>query len=156
MPIGIDTFGYDGRLPHLARAEATYFVTFSTADRCPLSGGARDVVLASCVHDHASLMWLTCAVVMLDHVHLILTPYEHSSLGRILCRIKSGSSHRIHRLDGSRGAIWQRESFDRIIRSSENLRTKAEYIANNPVRKGLAENSDAWPWLWRAWVNDRT
>jgi len=95
-------------------------------------------------------MWLTSVVVMPDHVHLIVSPYEHSSLGRVLSRIKSASSRHIHQKRLAAGRIWQRESFDRIIRSGENLRAKAEYIANNPVRKGLAATSTDWPWLWNS------
>lgn len=148
MPIGIDTSGYRGRLPHLSRHETTYFVTFVTLLRRTLPPKARDLVLASCLHDHGTLMSLTCAVVMPDHVHLIVTPYEHTSLGRVLNRIKSASSRHIRQRQLIIGQVWQRESFDRIIRSDENLGAKAEYIANNPVRKGLVTNCEDWPWFW--------
>jgi hypothetical protein len=46
------------------------------------------------------------------------------------------------------GRVWQRESFDRILRSGDDLRAKAEYIANNPVRKGFVRTSAEWRWLW--------
>ena len=43
--------------------------------------------------------------------------------------------------------------FDRIIRWSDNLRQKCEYVANNPVRAGLVSTPDEYPWLYRVWVD---
>jgi len=63
---------------------------------------------------------------------------------------KGPSAHSINRLLGRKGSLWQRESFDHILRSEEKLTEKGEYIANNPVRAGLVSTSDEWPWLWRA------
>jgi putative transposase len=54
-----------------------------------------------------------------------------------------------------RDHVWQREYFDRILRSAEDIRTKAEYICENPVRAGLVERVDDYPWIWREWVEGR-
>jgi hypothetical protein len=48
--------------------------------------------------------------------------------------------------------LWQDESFDRIVRSEENLRKKGEYLCSNPVRAGLAADVGAYRWIWRDWV----
>src|SRR5438445_953122 len=95
-----------------------------------------------------SKYWLEAAVVMPDHVHLICTPYE-LRLWMLLQAIKGSSSHRIKYILSP--PIWQDESFDHILRSGESARTKAEYIINNPARKGLVATVDEWPWLWRSW-----
>jgi REP element-mobilizing transposase RayT len=87
---------------------------------------------------------------MPDHVHLLVTPFEEIRLSSIMDSIKGASAHAINRVLGRRGAMWQRESFDHILRSDEKLTEKGEYIANNPVRAGLVAKSDEWPWLWRA------
>lgn len=89
---------------------------------------------------------------MPDHVHLLLTPID-SSLGDIMRRIKGASAHSINRMLNEPGPLWQREYFDRQIRSSENLRAKGEYIANNPVRAGIVAVADDYAWLWRVWVD---
>jgi hypothetical protein len=55
---------------------------------------------------------------------------------------------------GRRGAVWQDEAFDHIIRREDLLRDKVEYLCQNPVRKGLVRTPDEYPWLWREWVDD--
>jgi actin-related protein len=49
---------------------------------------------------------------------------------------------------GQGGTVWQEESFDRVLRSSESLDAKIEYVLNNPVRKGLVSDWHHYPWLW--------
>jgi REP element-mobilizing transposase RayT len=151
VPIGDDTYAWRRCLPHLTNAGKTYFITFCTVGRLELPKNARDIALASCAYGHESQYWLHCAVVMPDHVHLLLTPFPEAMLGTILNGIKGTSSHRINVLLNRRGKLWQRESFDHILRSSEKLEEKAAYICNNPVRSGLVASADDWPWLFRAW-----
>jgi len=95
--------------------------------------------------------YLQTAVIMPDHVHLLLTPLD-TSLAETMKRIKGASAREVNRELGGKGSLWQREYFDREIRSSENLRAKGEYIANNPVRAGLAASPDEYQWIWRAWI----
>jgi hypothetical protein len=66
----------------------------------------------------------------------------------VLARIKGASAFRVNQLAGRTGAVWQRESFDRIIRSDENLTKKREYIFNNPVRAGLVLRAESYRWNW--------
>jgi len=148
VAIGEDTYAYRGRLPHLARPDRMYFVTFCTVAREELEPRARDAVLASCIHDHDVRCWMDCVVVMPDHVHLIATPLGEDTLPTILSRIKSASAYRVNRLLRRTGKLWQRESFDRILRSDENLYAKREYIFNNPVRKGIVSRWEDYPWIW--------
>ncbi|HEX7809585.1 MAG TPA: transposase, partial [Thermoanaerobaculia bacterium] len=142
MPVGDDTHAYRGRLPHLTKPSRMYFVTFCTRNRKALRADARSLVLQSCVYDHESLCWIDCVVVMPDHVHLIVTPYQAVSLAVILQRMKSASAFRVNRLLGRAGALWQRESFDRILRSNEKLEQKRQSIFENPVRAGLVEKAE--------------
>jgi REP element-mobilizing transposase RayT len=142
--IGDDTYVYRKHLPHLINDDKTYFVTFVTHDREILIDAARDIVLQSCTfQDH---YYLHYGMVMPDHVHLILTPHRDVSLPMIMQAIKGASAHRINRLLARRGPVWQRESFDHILRSDEALADKGEYVLNNPVRKGLVTDPRDWPW----------
>jgi REP element-mobilizing transposase RayT len=152
VPVGDDTLAYQRQLPHLAKDGKTYFVTFCTRGRFVLAPAARDLVLASCIYDHGRLCWMHCVVVMPDHVHLLVTPLECSTLQVVMRRLKGASGWSVNRLLDRRGPLWQRESFDHILRSDEKLREKAEYMLANPVRANLV--SDAWhyQWWWRAEV----
>src|SRR5436189_1589280 len=148
--MGDDTFATRRHLPHLEKSGKTYFSTFATRFREVLTPSSRSIALSCCLHDHESAYWLECAVVMPDHVHLIFTPFEGKRLSTIMDAIKGASSHLINRATGRRGRLWGDESFHRIVRSSENLRAKCEYVCNNPVRAGLVTSPDEWPWLWRS------
>src|SRR5206468_3171753 len=89
---------------------------------------------------------------MPDHVHLICTPYNPYVLATILRRVKGNSARQINLKRGESGAVWQREYFDRILRSDEDVREKAEYICNNPVRAGLVREISEYRWIWREWI----
>jgi REP element-mobilizing transposase RayT len=156
MAIGADTFAYRGRLPHLNNEDKTYYVTFCTKDRKLLLPEARDLTLGCCVHGHPSLYLLHSAVVMPDHVHILMTPNADATVPRIMNGIKGASSHLVQRHFVSSGVLWQRESFDRIVRKTEDLAEIADYICNNPVRKGLVSRPDDYRWIWRSWVEGRT
>jgi len=70
------------------------------------------------------------------------------ALSKIMSRLEGASVHLINHT----GRLWQRESFDHILRSDEKLAEVREYICMNPVRAGLAATPDEYPWLWRSWV----
>ena len=69
-----------------------------------------------------------------------------------MAAIKARSAHEINRSGSTLGQGWQREYFDRIMRLDEDIRRKAEYICENPVRAGLVERVDDYPWIWRSWI----
>ena len=146
MPIGDDTFFWRGYLPHLQKIDRSYFITFVTNARMVLSAAARDIVLSTIVAGHLRSYDLYVAVVMPDHVHFIATIYETTNIPQVMKFIKSVSARRIG------GPTWQDEYFDRIVRKKEDLLAKGEYILQNPVRAGLVENIEDYPWKWRRWV----
>lgn len=147
---------YRRNLPHLQRDDKPHFVTFCTFNRNYLTGQARSIVLEVCLCAHGWTIDLHIAVIMPDHAHLIFVPLvdreraEIFSLARIMKAIKGASAHRINRELGHHGRVWQEESFDRVLRISEKLDEKIEYVAMNPVRKGLANTPDDYAWLWIA------
>jgi REP element-mobilizing transposase RayT len=146
---------YRRNLPHMQRDATPPFVTFNTKFRQELPDWARDLVLGCCAHDHAIRFRLRVAVVMPEHVHLVLTPLIDElgckvvSLAEILKAIKGASSHAINRRLTPHRTIWQEESFDRVIRSSESLDAKVDYILQNPVRRGLVDDWREYRWMWR-------
>ena len=139
----------------MQRDYTAHFVTFCTKFRRALPDWARDIVLGCCIHDHGKRYHLKVVVVMPDHVHLILTPLVDEarrtviSLVEIMKAIKGASSHLINRQAGH-GTIWQEESFDRVVRSSESLDAKIAYILQNPVRKALVEDWRQYRWTWQS------
>jgi REP element-mobilizing transposase RayT len=148
---------YRRNLPHLQADDKTQFVTFATFKRWRLPESVRGLVLNHCLHDHGKKIQMHGAVVMPDHVHLIFTQLRDLSgnifgLAEIMNGIKGASSHSVNKALKRRGPVWLYESFDRILRTDENLHQKVEYICQNPLRKGLVTCEDDYPWLWREWV----
>jgi hypothetical protein len=62
--------------------------------------------------------------------------------------IKGASAHKINRLLNRSGQVWQRESFDRVLRREESVHAKVEYMVQNPVRAGLVKTAAEYVWLW--------
>jgi REP element-mobilizing transposase RayT len=80
---------------------------------------------------------------------------ESIGLSVILQGIKGTSARRVNQLLGRLGHLWLHESFDREVRHDEDLLAMCEYICNNPVRAGLVEKVDDYPWIWREWIEGR-
>jgi REP element-mobilizing transposase RayT len=135
-------------LPHWQIGGATYFVTFRTRG-VVLPREARQDVLATCRHFDGQRFTLWAAVVMPDHVHLLLRPEQralHSwwPLASILHSIKSFAAKEINRRLLRRGSVWLDESFDRIVRDEVEFIEKWKYIRENPVKKGLCDVPEDW------------
>ena len=146
-------YEYRRRLPHYQKTNRGIFVTFCKLNREAFSRPARDVILQHCFHDHGKRIQLHAAVVMPDHVHLLLTPLQDDqgwphALPAILKLIKGVSARSVNKLSRGGGPVWQEESFDHVLRSSENFAEKLEYIRQNPVRRGLVQRPEDYPWLW--------
>ena len=85
---------------------------------------------------------------MPDHVHLMLQPMREreQQLSNLIQRWKSSSKQRLNQA-GIAGDVWQREFFDRMLRSDESLTDKWRYVEMNPVRAGLCSVPEDYPYL---------
>lgn len=138
-------------LPHIQRGGSTYFVTFRTFQG-NLSEHERDLVVTACDHWHGEKITVHAAIVMPDHVHLLMTPHEREpgqwySLTEILHSIKSYTAHQIAKVRRSEGPVWLDESFDRLIRDEREFVEKWEYIEANAVTADLVSEPSSYKWL---------
>ena len=88
-------------------------------------------------------VWAYC--LMPNHVHLIAAPKNEDAL-----RAAIGETHRrytrmINFRRGWRGCLWQGR-FASYVLDNDYLRSAVRYVALNPVRAGLAERAEDWPW----------
>ncbi|HYY35762.1 MAG TPA: homocysteine S-methyltransferase family protein, partial [Candidatus Binatia bacterium] len=154
-----DTLYSKRRLPHFERPWGKYGVTFSTRSHRELTPSERDIVLDSILYGHErNLYQLYVACVMPNHVHLLFEPQVKKedengrtifwSLTEILQSIKSSTAHRINKAVGTNGPVWEKESFDRLIRSERDLQEKFQYICGNPWDAGVAKPHEDYLWLW--------
>jgi len=80
-------------------------------------------------------------VVMPNHVHVLVQPISPATLSSVVHTWKSYASHEINRHLGRNGALWQKESFDRIVRDQMELQKFDEYIVANPTEARLTSNA---------------
>ena len=83
---------------------------------------------------------------MPDHVHLLMVGMSASSDQKACVRhfrLHTGRLLRSHRV------AWQKQAFDHVLRENERDQNAfaeiAGYILQNPVRAGLVEHHQAWP-----------
>jgi putative transposase len=136
-------------LPHWRVPGAAYFVTFRVASG-ELTRAERDVVFRHIRSGDGRFYRLLAVVVMPDHVHILLEPLTGYDLSRISKGIKGVSAKLINDLRGSRGSVWQDESWDRIMRDDAELQEKLGYMLNNPVKRELVSDGWDWPWWYAA------
>ncbi|MCG3152636.1 MAG: hypothetical protein GEEBNDBF_01938 [bacterium] len=85
-------------------------------------------------------------VVMPNHVHLLVRPHEGVALRSLVQAWKSVTAHRINALLGRHGPVWQRDYFDRVVRTDRHHMMAREYIEMNPVRAGLVASPTQYRW----------
>jgi putative transposase len=88
--------------------------------------------------------------VMNNHVHWVFRLFEKNELDEpvylqdILHSVKRYSSNKINKLEGLKGPLWQKESYDTTIRDDKHLFRAIEYTINNPVEAGLVKDWKDW------------
>src|SRR5437773_6034762 len=146
------------RLPHFEKPWAIYAVTIGTKKRRCFSPKARTIALDTLRYFHNKRYELFAACVMPDHVHFLIQPWPKEnddagnvvfwSLKKLLHSIKSYSAHAINKAERERGGVWEKERFDRYIRSRPDLIEKFEYILRNPWDSGVVKPGEDYPWVW--------
>lgn len=83
---------------------------------------------------------------MPNHVHVLIQQYQNTSLSKIIHTWKSYTAHKINNFCGQSGSVWDNDYWDRYIRDEEHFKNINHYIDYNPVKAGLANTPDGWPY----------
>lgn len=137
------------RPKHRTQAGATYFVTTDTWQRRALFRTAENASLveSAIFHYRDQGNYLVHRyVVMPDHIHLIVTPGEATSLEKSVQLIKGGSSREIGKRDGVRFPVWHAGFTEHQIRDQRDFDSHVKYIDENPVMAHLAEKPGDYRW----------
>jgi putative transposase len=84
-------------------------------------------------------------VFMPDHFHWVIQPAQNGNCSQIMHHLKRKFSIRMGEKLGCTGSIWQRRFYDHGVRDEKDLRTKIEYMHQNPWRAGLVEDIEDYP-----------
>ncbi len=147
-----DKFKHPRRPPRLEQIfsslRAFYFVTFNTYKRRPLLAHPEihDTFRFFCnrAQDHA--VTVGRYVLMPDHAHLFvaLSP-EDLTLRKWIQALRSVLGKKLLVL-GFQKPHWQEGFFDHLLRSGESYSQKWDYVRMNPVRAGLSQMAEEWPY----------
>jgi REP element-mobilizing transposase RayT len=140
-------------LPHWQEPGRVYFITWRCKDGVVLNEKERTIALEAVRFWDTSKWIVYAAVILSDHVHLLSQPLPRGEggffdLSEIIHSVKSFSAQKISQRRGVKGAIWQDERYDRIVRDEVEFLEKWQYIRNNPLKEGLASQSEDYPWLY--------
>jgi putative transposase len=122
-----------------------HFLTFSCYKRRPLLGtpNARNRFEQSLEETRLRYKFTIHGyVVMPEHVHLLATEPEDSSLATAIQAMKQSVS----RLLGSGEPFWQPRYYDFNVYTERKRIEKLRYIHRNPVKRGLTLNPENWKW----------
>ena len=124
-----------------------YFVTACTSKR-------RKILATSAIHQSFLKFgedgpkygaWIGAYVLMPDHLHLfVVVDDEKVRLTDWTKSLKNALSKRL-RSEGVSTPHWQKGFFDHVLRSAESYSGKWDYVRENPVRAGLVNSWQDWP-----------
>ena len=86
-----------------------------------------------------------CFCIMPTHIHLVFELINNEkSVSDIMASIKKFSARKANEFLNRKGAFWQSESFDRLIRDEKELYFVIKYVLLNLVNAGLVGNYKEW------------
>jgi putative transposase len=136
------------RLRRLFLSDRFFFITCSLSRQRALLGEEDFICLSDSIQSarqvHGFLM--TAWVILPDHWHAIFCPRHPLTLSRVMKVIKVKSTRQINTARQESGPLWQARFFDHALRTVEKYHRCVEYIHHNPVRRGLVQEPEEWPW----------
>ena len=137
------------RLDILYQHFPVYFVTACTAKRQKLLASELIHSAFKAFADSAPKYgaWVGAYVLMPDHLHLFLAiDDQKTNLSKWMKSLK-GTLSSVLRAEAKPPPYWQKGFFDHVLRSSDSYSEKWYYVRENPVRAGLTNSWNTWPYL---------
>ena len=155
MPWGLYRF-HQSRLPH--------FITFTCYRRQSFlnTPAVCDAFLRILERTRLRYEFLIYGfVVMPNHVHLLISEPKQGTIATVIqslkiasaryekthiCQKKADMGHKAVGHDAQATPFWQRRYYDRNVRDNEEFIEELKYIHRNPVKRGLVDKPEDWPW----------
>ena len=111
-------------------------------------------MIVEAIHYNANVLGhylLHTFVVMPNHVHLLASPAV--PLAKLTKSLKGITARRANAMLALTGSpFWQEESYDHLVRHMPEFEKIRNYIEENPVRAGLADEARDYRWSSAGWV----
>ncbi|WP_456427537.1 REP-associated tyrosine transposase [Rhodocaloribacter sp.] len=136
------------RLPHACYTGEIFVAITATIHERKRAFVSTDLVNACVKHLQRAATTHHCAVpvycFMPDHLHFILHGRDaHADAWKTVKAFKQLTGYWFRSVPLP--FQWQKDFYDHILRSHEDWRKQVRYIADNPVRAGLVDTWDAYP-----------
>ena len=131
------------------RSSRTFFATTRTSEGRALLQSERNATLLIDVlrsYVRARKFLLHDFVVMPNHLHLLLTVGKGMTIERAMQFVKGGFSFHLRKEYGYSGEVWQRGFSESRVEDQRSFAMHREYIAENPVKVGLAGSPGEYPY----------
>ncbi len=140
QPLPPEIYREEGRRFFLTSRALAGATPFTSPDRC------RIVLEVLETQACALEFWVGAYCLMPDHLHFLCGPGAAGhSVWDLLRRVHGASTNALWKT-GWEGRMWQPHGFDVLLESEEAVLEAGEYVLNNPVRAGLVEAAEEWPW----------
>jgi putative transposase len=142
----------------ILNSKRVFFATTKTSmGRCLLqserNAGLFVDVLRSLVAEHR--FHLYDFVIMPDHVHLLIEVGSEMTVEKAMQLIKGRYSHRLTKEFGHLGEVWQRGFSEVQVLNRESFAQHRVYIATNPVKAGLVDSPEQYPYCFQFLANSK-
>ncbi len=137
------------RPKHRTQPGGTYFITTDTEQRHRTFQNVHAAAIlenALVAYRDRGFYLLHRYVVMPEHLHAILTPADSTTLEKAAQLIKGGSSHEINKALLRKFPVWRPGFTEHLIRDQADYDNHVRYIDENPVKAGLAERPELYPY----------
>jgi putative transposase len=94
-------------------------------------------------------------VIMPDHVHLLFTVGIGMTVEKAMQLVKGRFSYRLKKEFGYLGEVWQRGFAEEQVMTKQSFEQHRAYIAENPVKTGLASAPGEYPFCYEFLVNEK-
>jgi putative transposase len=92
---------------------------------------------------HGVRIWAYC--LMTNHVHFVAVPLSPDALGRGFRDTHQAYASWLNRRLHESGHLWQGRFFSAVL-DDAHLWAAVRYVERNPVRAGLVDRAQQWPW----------
>jgi len=89
---------------------------------------------------------LICCIIMPNHVHMVIQLGEKQTLSEYMNSFKGFTGKKINELRKKSKPVWQEQYYDHCIRRDEDLNKIILYCYENPVRAGLVNQAEEYPY----------
>lgn len=119
------------------------FLTVCTKDRNPWLASEEAHQQLLHIWKRAEAWLIGCYVVMPDHIHLFAAPGRIDLPLENWIRFWKSQFSKVHQVPEHR---WQVDHWDTRLRSWQSYEDKWNYVRANPVRHGLVDRTEDWPY----------